>query len=74
MATRLQVRTTLAVACVAPAAVCGVARADDVPLVTGKQWTESREQVNRAYLIGIANIHVDRAYQVCDEAHGGRKK
>jgi hypothetical protein len=65
MATRLQVRTTLAVACVALAAACGVARAGDVPLVTGKQWTESTEQVKKAYLIGIANIvQVDRAYHV----------
>jgi hypothetical protein len=35
-----------------------------VPLVTGKQWSESTEQVKKAYLIGIANIvQVERAYQ-----------
>ncbi|MVQ30170.1 hypothetical protein GON04_11970 [Ramlibacter sp. MAH-25] len=40
-----------------------MARADELPLVTGKQWTESSEQVKKAYLIGIANIvQVERAY------------
>jgi hypothetical protein len=33
-----------------------MARADELPLVTGKQWTESTDQVKKAYLIGIANI------------------
>ena len=58
-----QMRACSAATCVALATVCGIARADDVPLVTGKQWTESSEQVKKAYLVGIANIvHVERAY------------
>lgn len=65
MVMRLEVRATLVVVCAALAAVCGMARADEVPLVTGKQWTESTEQVKKAYLVGIANIaQIERAYQV----------
>ena len=64
MTMRLKLRTTLAAAFVTIAAVCGAARADDIPLVTGKHWTESTEQVKKAYLVGIANIvQVERAYQ-----------
>lgn len=38
-------------------------RADEVPLITGKQWTDSTEQTKKAYLVGIANvIQVDIAY------------
>ncbi|NML44890.1 hypothetical protein HHL11_14120 [Ramlibacter sp. G-1-2-2] len=45
------------------AAGSGLARADEVPLVNGAQWTQSTEQVKKAYLIGIANIvQVERAY------------
>ena len=39
------------------------ARADEIPLVTGKQWTASTEQTKKAYLVGIANmVQVDIAY------------
>ncbi|KAF7962452.1 hypothetical protein AWV80_21630 [Cupriavidus sp. UYMU48A] len=32
-------------------------------MVTGKQWTESSEQMKKAYLVGIANVvQVDVAY------------
>ena len=63
MALRLQGRAGLAAACVALAAVSGMARADELPLVTGKQWTESTDQVKKAYLIGIGNlVQVERAY------------
>jgi hypothetical protein len=42
----------------------GAARADEVPLVTGKHWTDSSEQQKKAYLIGIANVlQVEIAYQ-----------
>lgn len=38
-------------------------RADEVPLITGKQWTDSSEQTKKAYLVGIANVvQVDIAY------------
>lgn len=53
----------------ATAAACVVmtlghsAQAEEVPLVTGKQWTESSEQMKKAYLVGIANLaQVDTAY------------
>lgn len=65
-AIRLQLRTAMLVTCVALAAVSGNVRADEVPLVTGRHWTESSEQLKKAYLIGIANvIQVEAAY------HGG---
>ena len=45
------------------AAVWGQARAADVPVVTGEQWTTSTEDVKRVYLIGIANLmQVETAY------------
>ena len=63
MAMKRKVRASLAAACVALAAASGMVCADEVPLVTGRQWTESSEQVKKAYLIGIANIvQVERAY------------
>ncbi len=38
-------------------------RADEIPLITGKQWTDSSEQTRKAYLVGIANlVQVDIAY------------
>ena len=58
-----KVRASFVAACVALAAASSAARAEEVPLVTGKQWSESSEQVKKAYLIGIANIvQVERAY------------
>jgi hypothetical protein len=64
MAMKLQLRTAMAVACMALAMVWGTARADEVPIVTGKHWTQSSEQMKRAYLIGVANIvQIDVAYQ-----------
>jgi len=45
------------------AMVSGVARADEVPLVTGEHWTKSTEQMKKVYLVGIANvIQVETAY------------
>lgn len=39
------------------------AQAQEIPLITGKQWTESSEQTKKAYLVGIANLaQVDLAY------------
>lgn len=45
-------------------ALANVARADEVPIVTGVHWTKSSEDQKKAYLIGIANLaQVERAYQ-----------
>lgn len=38
-------------------------RAADVPLVTGKQWTQASEEEKRAFLVGVANI-VSVEYEV----------
>jgi hypothetical protein len=63
MAMKLQLRTAMAVACMTSAMLWGNARADEVPLITGKHWTESTEQLKKAYLVGIANvIQVENAY------------
>jgi hypothetical protein len=38
--------------------------ADEVPMVTGKHWTDSSEPQKKAYLIGIANVlQVEIAYE-----------
>ncbi|WER45886.1 hypothetical protein CupriaWKF_16685 [Cupriavidus sp. WKF15] len=63
MTTRQKLHAWTAVACTALVMASGIARADEVPLVTGKQWTESTEQMKKAYLVGIANVvQVDVAY------------
>jgi len=41
-----------------------LAQAQEVPLVTGENWTTSSEQMKKAYLIGIANaIQVETAFE-----------
>ncbi len=63
MTTMQKLHALAAVACMALTMGAGLARADEVPLVTGKQWTESSEQMKKAYLVGIANVvQVDVAY------------
>jgi hypothetical protein len=32
------------------------ARAADIPVVTGEQWTASSDAVKKAYLVGLANM------------------
>ncbi|WP_253189866.1 hypothetical protein [Paraburkholderia fungorum] len=40
-----------------------VARADEIPIVTGQQWTTSTVEAKNAYLVGIANlIDIENAY------------
>nr|WP_315594644.1 hypothetical protein [uncultured Cupriavidus sp.] len=40
-----------------------LARADEIPLVTDKHWTDSSDQMKKAYLVGIANlVQVEEAY------------
>lgn len=57
-------RAALLVACAVVALGSGVARADDIPLVTGEHWTKSTDQMKKAYLIGIANaFQVEAAYE-----------
>jgi hypothetical protein len=64
MATRMQLRAAMMVACVSLAAAWGSALAQEIPVVTGEHWTQSSEQVKKAYLIGIANaVQVESAYQ-----------
>ena len=56
-------RHFLIVASVLLALASSPARAQDIPLVTGEQWTQSSEAVKKAYLVGIANVlQVDTAY------------
>ena len=60
----LQLRSLFFSACVALALASGVARAQEIPVVTGEHWTKSTDQVKTAYLVGIANIvQVEVAYQ-----------
>jgi len=50
-------------ACMTLAMAAIPARAADLPLVTGEQWTTSSEAVKKAYLVGIANlVQVQTAY------------
>lgn len=73
MTLRLQLRPAIAVACMALAMAWGSARADEVPLVTGEQWTKSSEQSKKAYLIGIANvIQVETAFNAANPPSDGQ--
>ena len=58
-------RAALLTACASLLMAGGIARAaDEVPLVTGEQWTKSSAEVKKVYLIGIANtLQVESAYQ-----------
>ncbi|MNM84166.1 hypothetical protein D3C81_962470 [compost metagenome] len=62
MARRL-IRIAVTAAALATLSLATSSRADEVPLITGKQWTDSPEQTKKAYLVGIANlVQVDIAY------------
>ena len=51
-------------ACVLLAVASGIARAQEVPMITGEHWTKSTEEMKKAYLVGIANIvQIELAYQ-----------
>ena len=63
MTMKLQMRTAVIAACMTVAMAAIPARAAELPLVTGEQWTTSSEAVKKAYLIGIANlVQVQTAY------------
>ena len=64
MATKLQLRAAMLVACMTLAVAWGSAQAQEIPVVTGAIWTQSSEPVKKAYLVGIANaIQVETAYE-----------
>src|SRR3979490_525811 len=67
MAMKIRLGTLAVVACMTLAAVSGVARADEVPLITGEHWTKSSEALKKVYLIGIANVaQVETAYNAAN--------
>ncbi len=60
-------RGALFAAGIALALTSGAARAQEIPVVTGDQWSKSSEQVKKAYLVGIANLlQVERSYQAAN--------
>ena len=64
MVTKLQLRSAIVALCMTLTTICAAAYGDEIPLVTGKHWTDSSEQQKKAYLIGIANVlQVEIAYQ-----------
>jgi len=64
MSMKLQLRTAVAVTCMALAMAAAPVRAAEVQMITGEQWTQSSEAVKKAYLVGLANmIQVQTAYQ-----------
>ncbi|MDM0019313.1 hypothetical protein [Variovorax saccharolyticus] len=67
MTMKLQMRSALAATCMTLAMIALPARAAEVPLVTGEQWTTSSEAVKKAYLVGIANlVQVQSAYHAAN--------
>ena len=50
MVTNSNWRAVTVAACIALWAACGVARAQEVPLVTGEHWTKSTPEQKKAYL------------------------
>lgn len=64
MRMKTQLHSALLAVCATLAMAGGMARADEVPLVTGEQWTKSTAEVKKVYLIGIANtLQVESAYE-----------
>ncbi|MDG4561897.1 MAG: hypothetical protein P9E88_11440 [Candidatus Competibacter sp.] len=63
MTTKRQLRTAMFLVCLTLTVAWGNAGAADIPVVTGEQWTASSPEVQKAYLIGIANLmQVETAY------------
>lgn len=63
MTNRMRLTNMLAL-CIMLATAFASAQAQEVPVVTGELWTQSTEQVKKAYLVGIANaIQVEWAYE-----------
>lgn len=60
---KLRMGTLALAACLALATASSIARAEEVPMITGEQWMQSSEQLKKVYLIGIANAYqVEAAY------------
>lgn len=56
MAMNFSLRPALFAACTVLAMFAGPVLADEVPIVTGEQWTQSTTQVKKGYLVGMANV------------------
>lgn len=68
MVVKMKLRGALFAACLVLSAVVGNAHAQEVPMVSGEQWTKSTDDVKKAYLIGIANVlQVESAYQAANK-------
>jgi hypothetical protein len=64
MAMKPRLRVGFFAAFVMLTVICGIARAQEIPLVTGEHWTKSSEEMKKAYLVGIANIaFLETAYE-----------
>ena len=64
MTMKLRFRTAMFAACMLLAAMAGISRAQEVPLITGEHWTKSTEEMKKAYLVGMANVvQIELAYQ-----------
>jgi hypothetical protein len=74
MATRSPWRTLLSLAFLTLTIMSNVARADEIPIVTGQQWTTSSVEAKNAYLVGIANlIDIENAYYARNGQAAGTK-
>lgn len=63
MATKPHWRTLLSLTVLTLATMGNVARAENIPIVTGEQWVASSDDAKKAYLIGISNLlDIERAY------------
>ncbi|ADG20147.1 hypothetical protein [Paraburkholderia atlantica] len=63
MVSKPQWRTLLSVIFLSLAMIGNVARAENIPIVTGQQWMQSTDEQKKAYLVGISNvIDIERAY------------
>ena len=64
MAMKLGLRTAMIAVCMLLAFAYGMARADEVPIVTGEHWTKSSDEMKKAYLVGVANVlQIEVAYE-----------
>ncbi|MFO1413867.1 MAG: hypothetical protein U1F10_08170 [Burkholderiales bacterium] len=60
-------------ACIVAALACGVAQAQEIPVVTGEHWTKSEEPVKKAYLVGLANaFQVEAAFEAANPPADGQ--
>ncbi|MEX3788882.1 hypothetical protein [Paraburkholderia sp. BR14374] len=63
MISKPQWRTLLSATFLSLAMMGNVARAENIPIVTGQQWMQSTDEQKKAYLVGISNvIDIERAY------------